>query len=292
MDTEKDYFAILGVLPSIDDVALAAVYRALLKKYHPDVFKGSKADAERRTREIIEAYEVLGNPENRKAYDNVRSYRHEAQTTSYSDEATADWKVVNNETFYQKLIQVLLQSGFRLRATELYKDVSKDRGELGSVIRTGIRKVIAAVPPDFDQDGVQQHINKVREWAAVACLKYSLSAPYIAAIVEADQLAHEEIIKLANRFDKILWKIPTGYAVSNAKFPAVGIMLLVFFDHRLASTFIERTQERCKIRTGRTWVLPWVIDVSNKTVSSHHPWYLPLLTPVLSQTHLQREIFQ
>ena len=45
MDTEKDYFAILGVLPSIDDVALAAVYRALLKKYHPDVFKGSKADA-------------------------------------------------------------------------------------------------------------------------------------------------------------------------------------------------------------------------------------------------------
>ncbi len=165
MDTEKDYFAILGVLPSIDDVALAAVYRALLKKYHPDVFRGSKADAERRTREIIEAYEVLGNPENRKAYDNLRSYRHEAQATSYSDEATADWEVVNNKTFYQKLIQVLLQSGFRLRATELYKDVSKDRGELGSVIRTGIRKVIAAVPPDFDQDGVQQHINKVREWA-------------------------------------------------------------------------------------------------------------------------------
>jgi DnaJ-class molecular chaperone len=37
--------------------------RALLKKYHPDVFGGSsKAEAERRTKEIIEAYEVLGNP--------------------------------------------------------------------------------------------------------------------------------------------------------------------------------------------------------------------------------------
>jgi hypothetical protein len=220
------------------------------------------------------------------------SYRHEAQTTSYSDEATADWKVVNNETFYQKLIQVLLQSGFRLRANELYKDVSTDRGTLGSVIRTGIKKVISDVPPDFDQDGVQQHINKVREWAAVACLKYILSGPYIAAVVEADQLAHEEIIKLANRFDKILWKIPTGYR-SNAKLPAVGIMLLVFFDHTLASTFIERTQEKCKIRTGRTWVLPWVIDVSNKTVSSH-PGYLPLLGPGIfpRRTYLQREIFQ
>ena len=60
MDTEKDFYAILRVLPSIDDVALAAVYRALLKKYHPDVFGGSKAEAERRTREIVEAYEVLG----------------------------------------------------------------------------------------------------------------------------------------------------------------------------------------------------------------------------------------
>ena len=130
---------------------------------------------EKRTREIIEAYEVLRDPENRKAYDNVRSYRHEAQTTSYSDEAAADWGVVNNKAFYQKLIHMLLQSGFRLRAAELYKDVSTDRGALSSIIRTGIKKVIADVPPDFDQDGVQQHINKVREWAAVACLKYNLS---------------------------------------------------------------------------------------------------------------------
>ena len=290
MDTEKDYFTILGVLPSIDDLALAAVYRALLKKYHPDIFKGSKADAERRTREIIEAYKVLGNPENRKAYDNVRSYRSEAQTTSYSEEAAADWEVVNNKAFYQRLIQVLLQSGFRLRATDLYKDASKDRGALGSIIRIGIRKVIADVPPDFDQDGVQQHLNKVREWAAVACLKYILSEPYIAVVVEADQLAHEGIIKLANRFDKILWKIPTG-KLSSVKLPAVGIMLLVFFDHTLASTFIERTQERCKIRTGRTWVLPWVIDVSSKTVSSHPG--LPWLGPgILRRTYLQREVFQ
>jgi curved DNA-binding protein CbpA len=50
MNTEKDYYSILGVAPSIDDVALAAVYRALLKKYHPDVFIGSKAEAELRTR--------------------------------------------------------------------------------------------------------------------------------------------------------------------------------------------------------------------------------------------------
>jgi tetratricopeptide (TPR) repeat protein len=70
MDARKDYYAILGVLPSIDDAALAAVYRTLLEKYRPDVFPGSKAEAESRTKELIEAYDVLGNSEKRKRYDN------------------------------------------------------------------------------------------------------------------------------------------------------------------------------------------------------------------------------
>lgn len=97
--TEKDYYAVLGVLPSIDDVALSAVYRALLKKYQPDVFIGSKAEAEKRTVEINEAYDVLGKAESRRAYDNSRknngfgSYQQE-DTTSYSNDVTAAWELV------------------------------------------------------------------------------------------------------------------------------------------------------------------------------------------------------
>ena len=56
MAQDKDYYAVLGVLPSIDDVALKAVYQALLKKYHPDVFSGSQQEAER----ITENYTILG----------------------------------------------------------------------------------------------------------------------------------------------------------------------------------------------------------------------------------------
>ena len=98
MDAEKDYYSILGVVPSIDDVALTAVYRALVKKYHPDVFKGPKAEAERRTKEINEAYEVLGNGDSRRAYDNARkdrgfgNYRQEEPTSSPND-VTADWEL-------------------------------------------------------------------------------------------------------------------------------------------------------------------------------------------------------
>ena len=34
---EPNYYAVLGVSPSIDGASLAAVYRMLLKKFHPDV---------------------------------------------------------------------------------------------------------------------------------------------------------------------------------------------------------------------------------------------------------------
>jgi curved DNA-binding protein CbpA len=70
MKPKNDYYATLGVLPSIDDVALTAVCRALLKKYHPDVAKGQNTD--RRAADIIEAYRVLGDADQRKAYDSAR----------------------------------------------------------------------------------------------------------------------------------------------------------------------------------------------------------------------------
>lgn len=75
MNSDTDYYALLGVLPSIDQGALAAVYRALLKKHHPDVHSGDTESAYRITRRIIEAYEVLGNAASRAEYDRLRQNR-------------------------------------------------------------------------------------------------------------------------------------------------------------------------------------------------------------------------
>ncbi len=87
--SDKDYYAILGVLPSIDQAALQAVYRALLKKYHPDVFKGDKAEAERITRELNEAYSVLGNEHTRQKYDKERE-SSETKSGDYPRHSRAD----------------------------------------------------------------------------------------------------------------------------------------------------------------------------------------------------------
>lgn len=66
----KDYYAILGVSRTASADELKKAYRALARKYHPDVARDKKA-AEDKFKEINEAYEVLGNDENRKKYDTL-----------------------------------------------------------------------------------------------------------------------------------------------------------------------------------------------------------------------------
>lgn len=72
----KDYYQTLGVARDATAEQIKKVYRSLARKYHPDVSK--EADAERRMKEINEAYAVLSDPEKRAAYDALLARGHRA----------------------------------------------------------------------------------------------------------------------------------------------------------------------------------------------------------------------
>lgn len=69
----RDYYKILGVEKTASEKDIKKAYRRLARQYHPDVNPGDKK-AEAKFKEINEAYEVLGDAEKRKQYDELGAY--------------------------------------------------------------------------------------------------------------------------------------------------------------------------------------------------------------------------
>jgi molecular chaperone DnaJ len=68
---EKDYYRVLGVSETASAKELKSAYRKLSRQYHPDNNAGDAA-SEERFKEVSAAYDVVGDPEKRKEYDEVR----------------------------------------------------------------------------------------------------------------------------------------------------------------------------------------------------------------------------
>ena len=66
----RDYYQTLGVSKTASEDDIKSAFRKLARKYHPDVAKDKKT-AEEKFKEINEAYEVLGDPEKRRKYDEL-----------------------------------------------------------------------------------------------------------------------------------------------------------------------------------------------------------------------------
>src|ERR1041384_2004683 len=71
MATNKDYYAVLGVSASATQDEIKKQYRKLAAKHHPDKNPGD-AKAADRFKEMSEAYQVIGDAEKRKQYDQMR----------------------------------------------------------------------------------------------------------------------------------------------------------------------------------------------------------------------------
>jgi len=67
----QDYYIVLGVARTSSDEEIKKAYRKLVFEHHPDRNPDDK-NAEAKIREINAAYEVIGDPENRRTYERLR----------------------------------------------------------------------------------------------------------------------------------------------------------------------------------------------------------------------------
>lgn len=67
--SEEDYYKLLGVQRNCDEAALKKAFKKMSLKYHPDKNKKNPEKAKEHYAKIVNAYEVLKDPDTRKAYD-------------------------------------------------------------------------------------------------------------------------------------------------------------------------------------------------------------------------------
>ncbi len=69
MAQKRDYYEVLGVDKNATDEDLKKAFRKLAKKYHPDANPDNKEEAEKKFKEVNEAYEILSDKQKRQMYD-------------------------------------------------------------------------------------------------------------------------------------------------------------------------------------------------------------------------------
>ncbi len=128
----KDFYAVLGVLPTAENVVIRAAYKALAQRYHPDKYQGTKVEAEALMKELNAAYSVLSDPEKRRRYDEAqksssdRSYENEADS---SDDGALDEAMSEQEENWEVACK------FYPDLNDIYRKLKKVNTTLASMFK-------------------------------------------------------------------------------------------------------------------------------------------------------------
>lgn len=110
---KSTWYEILEVSENASPEVIEKAYKVLVKKYHPDLQTGdSKAEAEKKMKQINEAYDILSNSEKRKEYDfelnqlreqEERKKQEKFYTSNQNDNADFMDYVKNRRAYHKRL---------------------------------------------------------------------------------------------------------------------------------------------------------------------------------------------
>ncbi len=115
---ERDYYDILNVSRNATQAEIKSAFRQLAKQNHPDRAKTNKKRREKRLRELMAAYKVLGNKRERARYDAIN------QTITRDYQKQRDLEISKKEQKALYLLSLLLQNKGD-EALELYNEMQK-----------------------------------------------------------------------------------------------------------------------------------------------------------------------
>ena len=95
----KNFYHILGLSfeSNPEPQLINAAYKALVKIYHPDLFKGDKRSLNRKITELNQAYEILSDIEKKKKYDEQLKKFHIDKSFEYSEEEFEDKDIFDSK---------------------------------------------------------------------------------------------------------------------------------------------------------------------------------------------------
>lgn len=104
MDAPQDYYELLQISPNAEPETIHRVYRMLAMRFHPD---NTATGNEKRFRQLLEAYQVLSDPERRAQYDVFCQQQRTASWPVAPTDAEAENDFAREEFVRMAVLEVL-----------------------------------------------------------------------------------------------------------------------------------------------------------------------------------------
>jgi hypothetical protein len=139
-----------------------------------------------------------------------------------------------------------------------------------------------------------KHLDKefdaIRPYSELVAFKFIVGSPMVACIIEGDERSTADLTLLAMTFKECIMRstvyTPKPHGV------VTGFLIFVFFDSAAEQNFVSSAQQNFRHRDTRTktFVRPWVIDVTAKKVLPERTsWFDGLAA--LKPASLQKDLF-